>query len=232
MTASPAQYMPHLVVVDDDKKLRDLLVRYLSDNGFRISAAKDAAEARILTEDMKVDLAIVDIMMPGENGLDLTKHLHKTTNIPILLLTAMGDVGDRIRGLESGADEYLPKPFEPKELLLRIRKILGRMHQIPEAVSNKVRIGRCHFDLDRRMLFSGDTHIPLTETEATLLTLLIQSGDKALSREELASSGSIDINPRSIDVQITRLRRKIEEDPKRPRYIITVRHAGYVLRPD
>src|SRR5882672_2013334 len=223
---------PHLLVVDDDVRLRELLRRYLSDNGFRVTAAADAAEARARLASFAFDLMVLDVMMPGESGLDLTSALRggpAERRIPILLLTAMGEPEDRVNGLEQGADDYLSKPFEPRELVLRIRNLLQR-RPATDVASRDIRFGGCRFDVVRGELYRGGDTVHLTAAEAGLLSLLAQKMGEAVSREEL--SLSLSGNVRNVDVQMTRLRRKIERDPRFPRYLQTVRGTGYTLKPD
>lgn len=225
---------PHILVVDDDARLRELLRRYLSENGFRVTAAGDAAEARARLASMAFDLIVLDVMMPGETGLDLTADLRRDNPVPILLLTAMAETEDRIHGLERGADDYLTKPFEPRELLLRIRTILRRV--VPAgpapAVGAALTVAGLTVDLDRLELRDGERTVRLTEAEAALLKVFTQAPGAALSRDELAQRLDLTGNPRTVDVQVTRLRRKIEPDPRFPRYLQTVRGKGYVLLPD
>ena len=226
----------HILVVDDDRRLRDLLQRYLSENGFRVTTASDAATARAKLGSLAFDLIVLDVMMPGESGLDFTSDLRKTNMVPILLLTAMGEAEDRIRGFERGADDYLPKPFEPRELVLRIRTILHRVRQTPAAPAPSgpqiIRLGNVSYYPVREDLRQGETRIRLTAGEASLLKALAERVGEPLSREELLQRSTDCANTRSVDVQVTRLRRKIETDPKSPRYLQTVRGHGYMLRPD
>ena len=223
---------PHLLVVDDDERLRGLLRRYLTDNGFRITLAADAAEARLKLRSIDYDLAIVDVMMPGENGFELTASLKAERRVPILLLTAMAEAENRIHGLEQGADDYLAKPFEPRELVLRIRNILARAARDGSAASAEMRLGGFRFDLKRGELLRGDEPVHLTAAEAALLGVLAQRAGAPVSRERLAEEAQFSGNVRTVDVQMTRLRRKLELDPKFPRYLQTVRGIGYVLKPD
>jgi two-component system phosphate regulon response regulator OmpR len=225
MTAEP----PHILVVDDDTRLRTLLKKYLSDQGFRVTVAGDAREARERLGGFAFDLIICDIMMPGESGLDLTRSLRAESRVPILLLTAMGEPRDRIAGLELGADDYLPKPFEPRELVLRVQSILRRAPA--EESPRLVRLGRLSFDLDRRLLLRGSEEIRLTAAESDLLAALAERAGEAVSRDELSQQPAAEGSGRAVDVQITRLRRKIEADPRFPRYLQTVRGRGYLLRP-
>jgi len=231
---------PHILVVDDDARLRNLLRRFLMENGFRVSVAADAARARDHLESLVFDLIVLDVMMPGENGVAFTRSLRADSAVPILLLTAMGESEDRIAGLESGADDYLTKPFEPRELVLRIRTILRRVAVPPdpveeaEAEGGELVFGEFRFDPRRTLLWRGEEPVRLTESEGALLAIFAASPGEVFSREDLADGedGVGGGNARTIDVQITRLRRKIEPDPKYPRYLQTVRGRGYVLRPD
>jgi len=227
-----ASLLPHILIVDDDTRIRELLKRYLTDHQFFITTAKNAAEALAILTYIHVDLLIVDVMMPGETGIEMTRKLRQTSGIPVLMLTAMGETEHRIAGLESGADDYLAKPFEPRELLLRLERILQRSMnaQSTSSPSSIVRLGSLQFDREKTILIKNDTAIPLTLVEAKLLTTLMQHKGKAVSREKLAELLG-GVNERSIDVQIIRLRSKIEEDPKRPALLRTVRGEGYVLYP-
>jgi len=220
---------PHLLVVDDDARLRELLRRYLSDSGFRVTTAADAADARSKLASFAFDLIVLDVMMPGENGIDLTRALHRERSSPIMLLTAMAEPEDRVHGLEQGADDYLAKPFEPRELVLRIRNLLQR-RPTKDTEPGEIRFGGYRFDVAREELYRGSDLVHLTAAEAGLLALLTQRAGHAVSREEL--SLSLSGNVRNVDVQMTRLRRKIERDPRYPRYLQTVRGTGYLLKPD
>ena len=220
----------HLLVVDDDERLRDLLRRYLSDNGFRVTAASNAAEARQKLNSLEFDLLIVDVMMPGETGFELTASLKSNRKAPVLLLTAMAEPENRIYGLEQGADDFLAKPFEPRELVLRIRNILQRA-AVADLTAD-LRFGSFRFDTKRGELWRGDELAHLTAAEGALLTALARCAGTPLTREILAEEAQFSGNVRTVDVQITRLRRKIERDPKFPRYLQTVRGTGYVLKPD
>jgi len=220
---------PHLLVVDDDARLRELLRRYLSDSGFRVTTAADAADARSKLASFAFDLIVLDVMMPGENGIDLTRALHHERSSPIMLLTAMAEPEDRVHGLEQGADDYLAKPFEPRELVLRIRNLLQR-RPTKDTEPRESRFGGYRFDVTRGELYRGSDLVHLTAAEAGLLSLLTQRAGHAVSREEL--SLSLSGNVRNVDVQMTRLRRKIERDPRYPRYLQTVRGTGYLLKPD
>ena len=222
---------PHLLVVDDDERLRALLTRYLGTNGYRVTAASGAGEARQLMKSMAFDLLILDVMMPGESGLDLTRSVRSGSQIPILMLTARGEPTDRIAGLELGADDYLPKPFEPRELLLRVGSLLRRVAPPEPPASGPVRMGEALFDPDGARLTRGGKPVKLTGAEAALLQLFAAHAGRPFSRTDLCKRLGVSLE-RSIDVQVTRLRRKIEEDPKLPLYLQTVRGVGYVLVPD
>jgi two-component system phosphate regulon response regulator OmpR len=222
---------PHILVVDDDTRLRALLQRYLSEQGFRVTTAESAAEARRKLEALTFDLLVVDIMMPGESGLDLTQALRADSRVPILLLTAMTETEDRIEGLTRGADDYLSKPFEPRELVLRINAILRRVPQAPPAPKT-LSFGDFTFDLARGELKRRGGVIRLTEAETALLAALARQPGEVLSREDLRQETTEAASARTVDVQMTRLRRKIEDDPKYPRFLRTVRGSGYVLMPD
>jgi two-component system phosphate regulon response regulator OmpR len=223
---------PHLLVVDDDARIRALLARYLTNSGFRVTSAGDAVEARARLADMEFDLVVLDVMMPGENGLDLTAALRKTSRTPILLLTAMAETEDRINGLERGADDYLAKPFEPRELVLRIRNILQRAPASTADTPRQIRFGAFRFDIERSELFRGEEPVHLTAAEAALLATMVKSAGAPVARETLAEEAQFSGNVRTVDVQMTRLRRKIEKDPRFPRYLQTVRGTGYVFKPD
>jgi two-component system phosphate regulon response regulator OmpR len=232
MSLSPA-LKPHILVVDDDDRLRALLRRYLAEQGFIVSTASHAADARAKLKSLSYDLMVLDIMMPGETGLDLTKALRAegaAKSLPILLLTARGEAEDRIAGFENGADDYVHKPFEPRELVLRINSILRRM---PKHATTKtlLKFGAWIYDPSRDELKRGDEILRLTDMEAGLMRLLAARAGTALSREALTEPGTA-VNDRTIDVQVTRLRRKIEPDAKNPRYLVTVRGEGYMLLPD
>ncbi|MDB5316521.1 MAG: Two-component system, OmpR family, phosphate regulon response regulator OmpR [Rhodospirillales bacterium] len=227
---------PHILVVDDDARLRALIQRYLGGQGFRVSVAADAAAARKALAAMSFDMLVLDVMMPGESGLDLTESLRRGgQEVPILMLTARGAPDDRIAGFESGADDYLPKPFDPRELALRIRTILKRAAPpIPAVapIAHAVQIGPQWFDLERAELRGPEGPVRLTGGESALLLALARKAGEVLSREEIAEAlGTPEAGERAIDVQVTRLRRKIEPDPREPRFLQTIRHKGYVLRP-
>ena len=228
---SAALQDPHLLVVDDDERLRTLLQRYLSSNGFRVSAAADAADARALMKSMAFDLLILDVMMPGESGFDLTKSVRAGSSVPILMLTAKGEAEDRIRGLEHGADDYLAKPFAPRELLLRVSALLRRAAPPAAKALAEVRLGDCVYDPERGQLRRKGKPVHLTSSESALLQFFAANAGRSFSRADLCARLGVALE-RSIDVQVTRLRRKIEEDPKLPLYLQTVRGVGYVLVPD
>ncbi len=221
----------HVLVVDDDDRLRRLLQRYLSENGFRVTTASTAADARAKMRSLQPDLMVLDVMMPGESGLDLTEAMRgERSDLPILLLTARGGPEDRIAGFEAGADDYLPKPFDPYELVLRIRAMLRRV--VPAEPAGSVQLGLLAFDLGRGELSGPDGVVHLTGGEAALLGLLARTPGDVLSREAIGQSlGMDEAGERAIDVQVTRLRRKIEADPREPRFLHTVRGRGYVLKP-
>ncbi len=225
------QESPHLLVVDDDARLRKLLARYLLEHGFLVATAEDAADARGKLASFTFDLIVLDLMMPGESGLSLAADLRRRSGVPILMLTAMGEPEDRIAGLEKGADDYMVKPFEPRELLLRIGNILRRVPQA-SVLPVEVRMGGMVFDMEREELREGDQPVKLTSVETALLAALARRAGVALSREELIDLTGAAGGDRAVDVQVTRLRRKIESDPRDPRYLQTVRGRGYVLKPD
>src|SRR5690606_17267424 len=221
---------PHVLIVDDDQRIRDLLTRYLIEHGYRVTPASDASAARAAMRGLKFDLVILDVMMPGESGLDFARHLKATSEVPICMLTARSEPEDRIEGLEAGVDDYLPKPFEPRELVLRVKNILrrGSSHQ---ANADEVRMGEFVFYVARGELKRGDESIKLTERERDLLRQFAQRPGVAIARHELAGDDSTG-SERAIDVQINRLRRKIEVDPSNPVYLQTVRSKGYILYTD
>jgi two-component system phosphate regulon response regulator OmpR len=220
----------HILVVDDDTRIRTLLHKFLTNNGYRVTMAADALEARHHLKNFAFDLIVLDVMMPGEDGLSLTTSLRKTSDVPVLLLTARGEAADRIAGLESGADDYLAKPFEPRELLLRIAAI-GRRARAERSALKEIHLGQFRFDPERGEMTREGRQIKLTSAEIALLRILSASAGKPISRLELAQRTGAGLE-RSIDVQVTRLRRKIEDDPKMPLYLQTVRSIGYVLVPD
>jgi two-component system phosphate regulon response regulator OmpR len=226
-----------VLVVEDDPRLRALLQRYLGENGYRVVTAQNAAEARDRLRFLQPELMVLDVMMPGQSGLSLTASLRaESSEIPILLLTARGAPEDRIAGFEAGADDYLPKPFEAKELLLRIRALLRRVTPPPPAVpahaAGPLSLGRLSFDPVRGELTGPQGPVRLTGGEAALLAALAQRPNEILTREDIAAAlGMDDAGERAIDVQVTRLRRKIEADPREPRFLHTARGRGYVLKP-
>lgn len=219
---------PHILVVDDDRRIRELLKRYLSDNGYRVTIAESAAEARARLAGLAFDLLVLDVMMPGETGFELTTSLRRSSNVPILMLTARGDSGDRIEGLERGVDDYLAKPFEPRELLLRIGTILRRA-RTGDTTREEISLGETSFNVTRGELRKGDEIIRLTTREIQLMRIFAAHPGQSLSRLDLCENEAAE---RSIDVQINRLRRKIEDDPRNPVYLQTVRGEGYMLLPD
>jgi len=223
---------PHILVVDDDTRLRELLRKYLTDQGYVVATAADAADARAKLAGLAFDLIVLDVMMPGEDGLSLTRWLHGIGGPPILLLTAMGEVDDRIRGLESGADDYLSKPFEPRELLLRIASILRRLPKPEPEPAAQLGLGGFVWDIARSELRHGDEVVRLTTAETQLMEILAEAAGSAVSRDDLAARTGAAATPRAVDVQVTRLRKKLEDDPRNPRYLQTVRGQGYLLRPD
>jgi two-component system phosphate regulon response regulator OmpR len=225
----------HILVVDDDARLRALLSRYLAGEGFRVTTAETASDARDKLRFISPDMMVLDVMMPGENGLALTESLRRDQGheVPVLLLTARGSPEDRIAGFEAGADDYLGKPFDPRELVLRIRAMLRRAAPpAAAAASGPVQLGAAEFDPERGELRSAAGTIRLTGGEAALLGALARKPNEVLSREEIvATLGMDEAGERAIDVQVTRLRRKIEADPREPRFLHTVRGRGYVLKP-
>jgi len=223
--------------VDDDERIRGLLRKFLVRHGFLVSVARDAEHARRVLSGLEFDMIVMDVMMPGEDGVALTRSLRETLATPILLLTAKGETEDRITGLEAGADDYLAKPFEPKELLLRINAVLRRMPE-PEAesaVPKVLQMGGVRYDIERAELMRGDVPVRLTATEVQLMRIFSENLRAPVSRAKLVEELGRDrgqAQERAVDVQITRLRRKIEADPKQPRYLQTVRGEGYMLAPD
>jgi two-component system, OmpR family, phosphate regulon response regulator OmpR len=226
----------HLLIVDDDERIRGLLQKFLMRNGYLVSIARDAAQARRILQGLEFDLVVLDVMMPGEDGITLTRDLRKRMTTPILLLTARGETANRIEGLEAGADDYLVKPFEPKELLLRINAILRRVPQVKaaEPVRQVIHMGAVRYDVDRSEMWRGESPVRLTATEVALMRIFSMQPGKPISRDKLVAEGGGEdaAQERAVDVQITRLRRKIEDDPKAPRYLQTVRGEGYMLQPD
>ncbi|AOG03894.1 MULTISPECIES: response regulator [unclassified Bosea (in: a-proteobacteria)] len=239
MAAQPARKplpdeAPHILVVDDDRRLRDLLARFLGDNGYRVTTAANAAEADQRLARLVFDAIVLDIMMPGENGFDFARRFRVDSAVPILMLTARADGKDRINGLEIGVDDYLAKPFEPRELLLRLGNILKRTMAAEPAQAARpdfVRFGPFLYGLSRGELRKGEEPVRLTEREREILTALAERAGEVVPREELASQGTA-ANDRTVDVQMNRLRRKIERDPADPLYLQTVRGVGYRLVTD
>ena len=227
----------HILIVDDDERIRGLLQKFLARHGYWVTPARDAAHARRILDGLEFDLIVLDVMMPGEDGFQLTTALRQTIQTPILLLTAKGETGDRIAGLEAGADDYLAKPFEPRELLLRINAILRRVPKTEDKNEppKTLHLGEIRYDLTRGEMWRGEDLIRLTATESALMRIFSARTNEPITRSVLvADLGRQDgqAQERAIDVQITRLRRKIEADPKQPRYLQTVRGAGYMLSPD
>ena len=226
---------PHLLIVDDDERIRSLLQQFLIQSDYLVSTAEDAEQAGTLLSAIEFDLIILDVMMPGQDGISFTAELRELQNkTPVLLLTARGETEDRIKGLEAGADDYLPKPFEPKELLLRINAILRRMPDLKEdqMMPKTLSFGNLSYDVARNELWEGANQIRLTTTESQLMKIFTSVLGEPISRADLVASLGRDVSSsqdRAIDVQITRLRRKIEVNPSQPRYLQTVRGAGYML---
>lgn len=225
---------PHILVIDDDARIRELVVRYLSEHDFVVMSAENADEARRVLEHFDLDALVVDVMMPGETGFEFVKGLRGAKNdIPAIMLTALGEIEDRIEGLESGADDYLAKPFEPRELVLRLHAVLKRGMAVKAKLHQRFRIGPWEFDGEQSVLLADDgSDIKLTTMEVSLIKALGAKAGEPVSREDLAQACGVDAGERTVDVQVTRLRRKIEEDTKSPRYLQTVRGQGYLLRVD
>ena len=218
--------IPHILVVDDDDRIRNLLKEYLNDNNFMISTAQDANDAKIKLKHFKYDLIVLDVMMPGQDGYSLTKEIRTKNNQPIILLTAKGEVENRIKGLEFGADDYISKPFEPKELLLRIKNIISKNKEID--LNKKHKIGNAEIDLNKMTITVKGDQKKINVSEKNVLSEMLSSPGKTFSRLKIGEISGI-LQERSIDVMITRLRQKIEVDPKNPKYLQTVRGSGYVL---
>ncbi len=225
----PPDDASHILIVDDDQRIRDLMGKYLLDNGFRVTTAEDAASARSAMRGLAFDLLILDVMMPGESGLDLARDLCADMDVPILILTAQSQPDHRVQGLEIGVDDYMSKPFEPRELLLRIKNILGRRIDAHSSLHTEIRMGDFVFHIARGELKRNDEHIKLTERERDLLRQFAQSPGTPIPRHELVANSDSNGNERAVDVQINRLRRKIEADPSNPIYLQTVRGKGYIL---
>ena len=220
---------PHILIIDDDEQICDLLQAYLKNQEWCVSSAHNTKEAEIVLGTFKPDIIILDVMMPEETGLQFLTRYRPTSAVPVLMLTAASDLDDKVAGLLAGADDYLAKPFEPEELLLRIKAILRRTK--PESIApSNIKIGTMEFDLERGILKQQDTILKLTEGESALLNILATNPGQTFSREELARRSKIEGDDRAVDVQITRLRKKMEIDPKTPVYVQTVRGKGYTLR--
>ena len=217
----------HILIIDDDEKIRDLLKQYLKNNNFFVSTSINASDAEEKLKIIKFDLAIIDIMMPGKDGLQLTKEIREKIDLPIILLTAKGEPEDRVRGLELGAEDYLPKPFEPKELLLRIKNVIKRIKKNKHVITS-IKIGKVHVNIKKMEIQKEKKIIKINASEKILLENMISSAGKIFSREEISKITNL-TQERSIDVLVTRLRQKIEPDPKNPKYLQTVRGTGYVL---
>jgi two-component system phosphate regulon response regulator OmpR len=223
--------LPHILVIDDDRRIRELLQSYLSDNGFRVTLAPNAKAAREAMRGLAFDLLVLDVMMPGETGRAFAESLRGDgTQVPILMLSALSDTEDRIAGLTAGSDDYLPKPFEPRELLLRVQNLLRRVAATAES-RNEARFGECLFNTARGELRRNGEVIKLTTRERELMRILVQHAGQPVPRSELSGEGGEE-NARTVDVQINRLRQKIEEDPSNPIYLQTVRGTGYTLHVD
>lgn len=230
-STAPGDDAPHLLIVDDDRRIRSLLSRFLSERAFRVSVAKDAAEARKILSGLDFDLLVVDVMMPGESGLDLVRSLSAVRETPILMLTARSETEERIEGLEAGAEDYLAKPFDPRELLLRINNILKRGGPPSILKVEHVRFGPFTFWLSRKELKRGPEIIRLTEREQEIMAQFAGKAGETIPRQELLG-GEMEVGERTVDVQINRLRRKIESDPANPLWLQTVRGIGYRLNVD
>jgi two-component system phosphate regulon response regulator OmpR len=224
----PGDDAPHLLVIDDDTRIRTLLKEFLTANGFRITVAGTAAEARRKLAGLDFDLMILDVMMPGESGVELTKSLRTEKDVPILMLTALSETDNRITGLEAGADDYLPKPFDPRELILRVNNILRRGGTPPVPKLEQIVFGPYTFQIARRELKKGGEPLKLTDREQEILAIFAERAGETIPRHELVT-GDTDVGERTIDVQINRLRRKIERDPANPVWLQTVRGIGYRL---
>ncbi len=226
----------HLLVVDDDDRIRGLLQKYLMRNGYLVTIARNAGQAKRLLAGLEFDLIVLDVMMPDQDGMSMTREIRGTIATPILMLTAKGEAMSRIEGLEAGADDYLVKPFEPKELLLRVGAILRRVPSVKaaEARPKVLHLGAVRYDMERGELWRGAEPVRLTATEAQLMRIFAGNAGEPVAREKLTADTGGDgaAAVRAVDVQITRLRRKIESDPKQPRYLQTVRGSGYMLAPD
>ena len=216
----------HILIVDDDNRIRDLLKDYLTDKSYIVSTAENAEKAKNILEYFNFDVIILDVMMPGQNGFDLTKEIKKNMKVPIILLTAKGEVENRIKGLELGADDYLGKPFEPKELLLRIKNIINKNNKIN--LDSKYSVGSAEIDLNKMTIKFNDKFKKINNSEKKVLIEMLENPGKTYSREEIGKISGISLE-RSIDVMITRLRQKLEVSPKNPKFLQTIRGSGYVL---
>lgn len=223
----PADDAPHLMLVDDDRRIRDLLSRFLASEGYRVTTAMSAQDARAKLTGLHFDLLILDVMMPGESGLDLARSIRDTSNVPIIMLTARAEAESRIAGLQIGADDYVAKPFEPRELVLRIGNILKRAAPAPAPVADQISFGPYVFHVERGELRQGDEVVRLTDREREMLRILSATPGETVPR--LALAGGASVNERAVDVQVNRLRRKIERDPANPLFIQAVRGIGYRL---
>ncbi len=223
--------LPHILVVDDDDRIRDLLVQYLNEHEFVAFGAPDAITAKQTLKILQADALVLDVMMPGQDGMSLTQELREgESNLPVLLLTAMGEIDDKIKGLSVGADDYLTKPFDPRELALRLQAILRRREAISESEKKILKIGRWEFNGDFKELVDGQEVVKLTDVEVTLVNALSQNLGDLISRDDIATACGIDPDKRTIDVQVTRLRKKLEDDSQNTRYLQTIRGKGYILR--
>jgi two-component system phosphate regulon response regulator OmpR len=230
MDASSGEAARHILVVDDDNRLRRLLQRYLTEHGYHVTTAADAEEAKASLRNFAYDLLVLDVMLPGQNGISLTTELRRHVDLPILLLTALGESDDRVNGLSAGADDYLVKPFDPRELLLRIATILRRT-AVPAASEGPLRFGPFMLDRDAGVLWRGEERVHLTDAERSLLQVLAAQPGVSVSRQELGRRSRVSGSDRAIDTQIARLRRKLEPAPRRPCHLLTKRGEGYVLKP-
>ncbi len=219
---------PHVLIVDDDKKIRALLKQYLKNNNFLVSDAENAVQAKEIMQDFSFDILILDVMMPGQNGFEFAAEIRQDSQIPIIMLTAMAETENKITGLETGVDDYLAKPFDPKELLLRINSVLRRA-MLEKQQNEVISLGKCRYNLKYDELLLDNQSIPLTSSEKQLLRLLIKNQGQIMTREDIAAQLDLMDNPRTVDVQITRIRKKIEEDTRNPMIIQTVRGKGYML---
>ena len=238
MTAeSPQAPQAHVLLVDDDERIRGLLQKFLRRHGYLVTTARDAEHARRVLAGLDFDIVVLDVMMPGDDGFTLCAEIREARPLPVLLLTAKGETSDRIAGLEAGADDYLPKPFEPKELLLRMKAILRRAPAGADARPATLQLGPLRYDLERGELWQGGDPVCLTATETTLMRIFAETPHEPVTRAALVDrlargADGEQVSERAVDVQVTRLRRKLERDPKQPRYLQTVRGEGYMLAPD